>query len=211
MLFRSKNLFGATSFSIQTQLKSEAHSIVSPSEQQLELVSSIIWDLRGTNWVARSKFVAAFAKSPPLKETVIPSLHPPVIYQGPYYGNELDVPERPTEWAGKEFKLESLTVPFLPDFDETGSSAASLGEKPAVVYNKLSEKDVYERRQQRCRLRVWEIGKPPPAFNDVAEWERKGILARTVSKGQTCLQPENSVHSQIEGPTQTDKIGRAHV
>ncbi|OBT71703.1 hypothetical protein VF21_09090 [Pseudogymnoascus sp. 05NY08] len=208
----NKNLFGATSRSIQTQLESEAHGIASPGEQQLKLVSSITWDLRSTNWVARSKSVAAFAKSPPLKETVIPSLHPPAIYQGPYYGNELDVPERPTEWAGKEFKLESLTVPFLPDFDETGSSAASLGEKLATVHNKLSEKLAYEHRQQRCRLRVWEIGQPPPEFNDVADWERKEILAKAKSRapkssGQPGLQPENGAHSQIEGPTQTNKHG----
>ncbi|ELR03229.1 DNA polymerase zeta [Pseudogymnoascus destructans] len=207
----NKNLFGVTSRSIQTQLESEAHRIASPSEQQ-KLVSSITWDLRNTNWVARSKSVAAFAKSPPLKETVTPTLHPPVIYQGPYYGNELDVPERPTEWAGKEFKLESLTVPFLPDFDETGSSAASLGEKPAIVHNKPSEKHIYEHRQQRCRLRVWEIGKPAPAFNDVADWERKEVLAKAKSgtlksSRQPSLQPENSAHSQIEGPTQTNKHG----
>ncbi|OBT64526.1 hypothetical protein VE03_05323 [Pseudogymnoascus sp. 23342-1-I1] len=211
----NKNLLSATSLSIQTQLELESHSIVSPSEQQLKLVSSIIWDLRRTNWTARSKSVAAFAKSPPLKETIVPSLNPPVIYQGPYYGNELDVPERPTEWAGKEFKLEGLTVPFLPDFDETGTSAASLGEKLAVVCNRLSEKHVYEHRQRRCRLRVWEIGKSPPAFNDVADWESKDILAKTApralkSKGQTGLQPENNVHSQIEGPTQTNKHGFQH-
>ncbi|KFY58978.1 hypothetical protein V496_05878 [Pseudogymnoascus sp. VKM F-4515 (FW-2607)] len=208
----NKNLFSATSLSVQTLLESEAHGVTSPSEQQLKLVSSIIWDLRGTNWTTRGKSVAAFAKLPPLKETVIPSLNPPVIYQDPYYGNELDVPERPTEWAGKEFKLESLTLPFLPDFDETGRSAASLGEKLAVVYNRPNEKHVYESRQQRCRLRVWEFGKPPPAFNDVADWEHNEILAKTVprtlkSKGQAGLQPENSVHSQIEGPTQTNKHG----
>ncbi|KFX96058.1 hypothetical protein V490_03531 [Pseudogymnoascus sp. VKM F-3557] len=200
------------SLSLQTQAKSEAHDVASPSGQQVKFVSSMIWELRNTNWIAQSKSVAAFAKPPPLKETVNPGLHPPVIYQGPYYSNELDVPERPTEWAGKEFKLESLTVPFLPDFDETGSSPASVGEKLAVVYNKLSADNVYERRQQRCSLRVWEIGMPPPAFNDVADWERKETLAKTTSrtlnsKSQAGLQHENCVYSQIEGPTQTNKHG----
>ncbi|KFY07283.1 hypothetical protein V492_07294 [Pseudogymnoascus sp. VKM F-4246] len=208
----NKNLFGAISLSIPTQPEPEAHSFASPSEQQLKLVSSILWDIGGTNWVSGSKSAVAFAKPPPPKETVVFSLNPPVIYQDPYYGNELDVPDRPTEWAGREFKLESLTVPFLPDFDETGSSAASLGEKPAVVYNKQSEKHVYGSRQQRCRLRVWEIGNPPPSYNDVAEWERKEVLVKTTSralksKGQTGLRSQNNVLSQIEGPTQTNRHG----
>ena len=42
---------------------------------------------------------------------------PTIIYQDAYYSNEHDVPERPREWAGKEFKLASNTVLFLPDFD----------------------------------------------------------------------------------------------
>jgi DNA polymerase zeta len=54
-----------------------------------------------------------------MKEANLPS----VIYQDAFYSEEQDVPERAREYAGKEFKLGSRTVPYLPDFDPTGTLA----------------------------------------------------------------------------------------
>ncbi|KAG8419100.1 DNA polymerase zeta [Metarhizium acridum] len=54
---------------------------------------------------------------------------PDVIYQDAFYSRESDVPERNREYAGREYRLESNTLPFLPVFDANGASPASYGIK----------------------------------------------------------------------------------
>ena len=101
-----------------------------------------------------------FAYEPPRASEILLELRnerlPSIIYHDAHYSNEKDVPERVREYAGKEFKLESETVPFLATFDPTGTSSASRGEKIRIVTDKANE----ERLSRR--LRTWEIGEFPP-------------------------------------------------
>ena len=137
-----------------------------------------------------------------MRTTNIPS----VIYQDAYYSDERDVPERSREYAGKEFKLESKTVPYLPDFDPTGLGPASVGENLGVVAVKVTERDRHSRLRRMCNIRLWEIGVPPPRAQEVRKWLRSGNIIQDLrSIGyKTDLQEPIS---QIDGPSQKDKHG----
>jgi len=82
---------------------------------------------------------------------------PPKVYQDAYYSNEKDVPPRPREYAGREFKLQSTTVPFLPDFDPSGDSSSTLRVQ------KSNQKPL-------PTMRVWEILQPPPNRAETDQW-----------------------------------------
>jgi DNA polymerase zeta len=143
---------------------------------------------------------------------------PPVIYQDAYYSDEKDVPDRAREYAGREFKLQSRTLPYLPPFDPVGKSAANTGEYPPVMLDKAKEAAKHRSRSHRCGLRHWEIAKPPPSYKDVQLWIQDEA---DVSKGPKLLDedipkqtpkparkrevPEHL--SQIDGPTQKNKHG----
>ncbi|KAI8937862.1 hypothetical protein NX059_005551 [Plenodomus lindquistii] len=143
---------------------------------------------------------------------------PPVIYQDAYYSDETDVPDRAREYAGREFRLQSTTLPYLPLFDPDGVSAASAGEHLPIVLDKIKEAAVYRLRSQRCSLRNWEIAKPPPTFQEVENWTREetkqqeAIKTKAKSKGMRTPKPARKAKiiehvSQIEGPTQRNKHG----
>jgi DNA polymerase zeta len=75
---------------------------------------------------------------------------PPVIYGGAHYSQEKDVPARAREYAGREFKLQSTTLPFLPPFDPTGKSSANIGEHPPVMLDKSGRIDaIYDTGRYR--------------------------------------------------------------
>lgn len=137
---------------------------------------------------------------------------PPVIYQDAFYCDESDVPERPREWAGREFKLESLAVPFLPDFDPSGTSDATRGEKSKVLPDKVKEERDYKRQRRNCSLRTWCISEPPPSYAEVAKWAQKdakesfGAYSAKAESRKVALPTEKKL-SQIEGPTQKGKHG----
>lgn len=160
----------------------------------------------------------AIAIPPPAKMFVLSSIHasnlPSVIYQDAFYSNELDVPERPREWAGREFKLESLTVPFLQDFDFNGALDSALGEKPGAALDKVMEEKQYQIQRRNCTLRSWVVAQPPPTRSDVSEWLRKETLEKTASSAKPESKPQSygkphvkDMLSQIEGPTQKNKHG----
>lgn len=159
------------------------------------------------------------AQLPPSSSEVIATMmeeeRPPVIYQDAYYSNESDVPERPREYAGQEFKLEGSTVPYLPDFDPTGESAASRGQKQPIILNRhLLDLD-HQRRRKRCGLKTWEIAERPPSFVEVEEWLRQDCTAESDGQGEvdnppSQVQNKNQLTpnlSQIDGPTQKNKHG----
>ncbi|GAB7337155.1 hypothetical protein MBLNU457_g2548t1 [Dothideomycetes sp. NU457] len=162
-----------------------------------------------------------FASRPPSKEdvedTMIEEGRPPVIYQDAYYSEEKDVPERSREYAGQEFKLESNTVPYLPAFDPTGESAASRGEKNAIVLDKAKEELKHQKRRWACNLRHWEIGARPPSFSEVVDWMKHGESSfDTLVQGEQGVPIKKSIKrqnrpapelSQIDGPTQKNRHG----
>jgi DNA polymerase zeta len=155
---------------------------------------------------------------PEVSETMLAYDIPPVIYRDAYYSNDSDVPERPREYAGKEFRLESNTVPYLPEFDSSPvPTPAALGRKPGIVRDVAKEEIGYNGRRKMCSLRNWEIASAPPSRAEVEEW-----LKSQAQKDDVELDPGEvdvstlasqsqgrSKHdlSQIEGPTQKGKHG----
>ncbi|ROT41693.1 DNA polymerase family B [Sodiomyces alkalinus F11] len=134
---------------------------------------------------------------------------PDVISQDAYYSNEKDVPGRPREYAGREFRLESKTIPFLPHFDPTGMSTAGKGVKNDCYPRVLVEGNTDGGLQNLCSYRSWEIAQPPPSFHEVQNWWAKeqqkekataAIQSRRTYFGQRYL-------SQIDGPTPKHKHG----
>ncbi|PVH71583.1 putative DNA polymerase zeta catalytic subunit [Cadophora sp. DSE1049] len=135
-----------------------------------------------------------------------------MIYQDAYYSNERDTPDRAREWAGREFRLKSLTVPFLPDFDPTATSDAVLGERSSLLPDRIKQERQYQIQRQNCGIRSWVIADPPPTYTEVAEWGRKDLLRRKtsedISRGEHKSDPRiKSKLSQIDGPTQKNKHG----
>lgn len=141
-----------------------------------------------------------------MRDTRIPT----VLYQDAYYSDERDVPDRVREYAGKGFKLESDTVPYLPDFDPIGSSLAAVREKPAAVVDKLTEQKMYRKQQRVCNLRTWEIDRPPPTRWEVQRWlDGEDLNDEPVGKS-IIYQKQSGTKgdfSQIDGPTQINRHG----
>lgn len=155
---------------------------------------------------------------------------PPVIYQDAYYSNEKDVPERAREYAGREFKIESTTVPYLPLFDPTGASPATSGCKLPIVVDYAKEEQTFSRRRQACRLRNWDFAEAAPTYTEVEYWllqhPRRIIHEKAQNKRSNKSEvsayevtrdfnngPVNQVNenpgnlSQIDGPTQKNRHG----
>ena len=71
-----------------------------------------------------------------------------VIYQDAFYSDDKDVPDRSREYAGKDYRLESGAVPFLPRFDPTGSSRSGMEVQPHNVLDRSSQDAIYARRRR---------------------------------------------------------------
>ena len=95
---------------------------------------------------------------------------PTVFHQAAYYSNEKDVPDRAREYAGRDFKIESGTVPYLPDFDGLEKLSYKNWEKQAVIVDKIVEDRMHRCRRKSCGLRTWEIGVRPPTRSEVQIW-----------------------------------------
>ncbi|KXT16901.1 hypothetical protein AC579_4724 [Pseudocercospora musae] len=180
-----------------------------------KISSRVVAEYAQTFGLGSGKDVFVFGALPPSKQEVKDSVAPSVIYQDAYYSSEKDVPERPREYAGQEFRLESNTLPYLPAFDRDGSvidSNVRTSNRPEL---ELAE----QRRGNECSLRTWEIMKPPPTYAEVQIWlkheapleeddldrlEIDGPPAASQLKRKNKPPPELS---QIEGPTQKNKHG----
>ncbi|EKG11632.1 hypothetical protein MPH_11125 [Macrophomina phaseolina MS6] len=188
-----------------------------PSSQAFQLAAQLQTDFPAQNGAT----VLCFAQVPPTAETVSTTMldHglPPVIYRDAYYSDERDVPERPREYAGREFRLESNTIPFLPPFDPTGTSPANCNEKPGIVRDKAREDARNRRRSVKCSFLNWEFANSPPSYSDVEQWldnekqEEANIGVAevdvdVVAEKQKSMRAEAQI-SQIEGPTQKNKHG----
>ena len=136
---------------------------------------------------------------------------PSIIYQDAHYSNEKDVPERVREFAGKEFKLESVTIPFLATFDATGMSPASRGGESGNIADKTNEERLSRRRKLACGLRTWEIEEMPPTRKEVQSWlkeQSKGTSASfdKAAVDDVILSTKVGL-SQIDMATQKNKHG----
>ena len=165
--------------------------------------------------IRTSSDVFVFGPLPPTFEEVQSTVEPTVIYQDAYYSNEKDVPERPREYAGQEFRLESATLPYLPAFDKTGQQVLTKG----TTLDKGREDLIESRRRRQCSLRVWEIMASPPTFDEVQTWlageegfeqddldDLEAHAPPTASQLKRKNRPPPEL-SQIEGPTQKNRHG----
>ncbi|KAF5003903.1 hypothetical protein FDECE_9579 [Fusarium decemcellulare] len=147
---------------------------------------------------------------PPSATSVISSLKdhllPDVIYQDAYYSKEKDVPGRTREYAGREFRLEGNTLPFLPEFDPTATSPASYGLKQEAL-DKASINLRYERQGKRCSWKSWEFANPPPTYYEVDNWWLEKERAANAEPKSNLPSTPRHYHSQIDGPTPKNKHG----
>ncbi|KAH8907602.1 hypothetical protein BR93DRAFT_926626 [Coniochaeta sp. PMI_546] len=173
----------------------------------------IVWGVRKTMY--------CLGGSPPSADEVLKSMHeyglPDVIYQDAYYSDEKDVPPRMREYAGREFRLEGCTLPFLPDFDPTGQSPATFGMRaePGFSERKKADAAMYQRQRARCSLSSWEVAESPPSFDEVQGWweerlQKQGDAAHKKQSAEAILATQrkcNQYQSQVEGPTPRNKHG----
>ncbi|KAL8675269.1 MAG: hypothetical protein Q9168_000390 [Polycauliona sp. 1 TL-2023] len=162
--------------------------------------------------IAPEKGLSCFAYAPPSTQEILSESKafkkPSFIYQDAYYSDKNDVPERAREYAGKEFKIESGTVAYLPDFDPSGTSSATFGEKHAVVVDKSAEERHYRTTARKCGLRVWEIAQRPPSHSEVHQWLRQESHVEEAKVTTIAAKPGSKDDvSQIEAATQKNPHG----
>lgn len=126
---------------------------------------------------------------------------PSQIHQDAFYGNEADVPERIREYAGKGFKLQSDTVPYLLDFDSRRAyrQQTSISADEANI---LAPEDGYRRHRNACTLTMWEIKATPPRRQVVEDW----MLQIFETHSSSSMKRDNSeIDSQTDSLLQAKK------
>ncbi|KGO75272.1 C4-type zinc-finger of DNA polymerase delta [Penicillium italicum] len=135
---------------------------------------------------------------------------PSVVYQKAFYSDETDVPERPREYGGREFRLESNTIHYLPDFDPTAEAPAMFGEQIPTTHDRDQQEKVDQQLREGCTARVWEFAPVPPSRSEVTQWLEE-LEASQVSKQKAAqtkpAETKPDFLSQIEGPTQKNAHG----
>ncbi|KAL8693287.1 MAG: hypothetical protein Q9218_001847 [Villophora microphyllina] len=208
---QSKDVLSSPSRRSQTLTTESSPEKLAISSQATKLASQI----HDAFAIAGRKKLLCFAHGPPTVPDMVLDMRrikkPSVIYQDAHYSDNSDVPERGREYAGKEFRIESNTVAYLPDFDPTGDSPATFGEKHAIVVDKVSEESHYRKTMTKCSLRSWEIAVIPPARNEIRQW----LLEVDQQDSEKYLQAATAIAqkgakedlSQVEGATQKNQHG----
>ncbi|KAL9600620.1 MAG: hypothetical protein Q9219_003053 [cf. Caloplaca sp. 3 TL-2023] len=200
-------------------LSKETHDIASRTSSARTVMSSQVPEMAGQIHVAfgiaLGKRILCFAYDPPTKSELLSDMvrikRPSVIYQDAYYSDDHDVPERAREYAGKEFKLESNSVSYLPDFDPTGNTPAAFGDKLTTFVDKVYEDRRYRQATSRCSLRSWEIAEAPPSCLVIRKWLQNERLiggpdgSRSSAKAAGSM-PKKDL-SQVEAATQKNQHG----
>ncbi|CAG8922284.1 unnamed protein product [Penicillium salamii] len=156
-----------------------------------------------------------FKASGPSSSEVASTMHdygrPSMVYQKAYYSDEADVPERPREYGGKEFRLESNTIHYLPDFDPTAEMPAVFGEQTPITFEQDHQAGIDQSLRESCTARVWEFAPVPPSRSEVVQWfdemqaTRQSDTIEHIQSRPVEAKPE--ICSQIEGPTQKNTQG----
>ncbi|KAJ4298456.1 DNA polymerase zeta [Collariella sp. IMI 366227] len=136
---------------------------------------------------------------------------PDVVYQDAFYSKDDDVPPRPREYAGREYRIDGNTLPYLPDFDPTGQSPATFGMKrdqgPDLAEMELAS----EAQQTQCTLRSWEIAELPPTFAEVSNWwakkQKKETRKARYAPSSSATHRQKTAVSQLVGPTPKNTHG----
>ncbi|CUS13110.1 unnamed protein product, partial [Tuber aestivum] len=118
-----------------------------------------------------------------------------VTYQEPYYSDEKDVPAKPWEYAGREFKFRSSKLSDLPIFNPNNEN------RIIWEYNRLNQRDP--------RFKVWNIAEVPPSRKEAVKLLEEGRSAKEVKgmRQNVAYECNSFLASQIQGPTQKNKYG----
>ncbi|KAK9448579.1 uncharacterized protein V1518DRAFT_417602 [Limtongia smithiae] len=104
---------------------------------------------------------------------------PQVIYQEPFYSVDKDVPSKPREYAGKEFRIKGASASYLAPF-----TAGVIEDKGMQDHSNST-------------FRFWQYSAMPPSRKQVQEWIAS-------CRGTKSIRPATPLmfSSQIQGPTQ---------
>ncbi|MCJ1312399.1 DNA polymerase zeta [Agyrium rufum] len=189
-------------------------SIPAPSGEAIQKLQSVALEYNKTYSLSAGNSVFCFASSLPPSTKSIASfeedIDPPIIYRDAHYSNEIDVPERARLYAGREFKLEGITAPYLPEFDPSGRSMATHGEHIPSMVDKVLDNVLYERHVQNCNVTTWEFEIRPPSRREVQTWldtSGLGEAVNDVADAPSNGKPLPRHLSQIDGPTQKNRHG----
>ncbi|EXJ70768.1 DNA polymerase zeta subunit [Cladophialophora psammophila CBS 110553] len=169
------------------------------------------FSLKGLPKMQEKRSLQLYQPRPPTFKQVESTMYqnglPDVIYQEAYYSNEEDVPNQVRAYAGREFKLESATVPYLPDFDASGTSLATFGRKPPSLLDFTAEQVRDNQRRKRCTISEWVIAAAPPRKVDVLSWLQEENEAKVEVNEPGKIGARGRALSQIDGPTQKNEYG----
>lgn len=135
-----------------------------------------------------------------------------VIYQDAHYSRDDDVPDRPRDYAGREFRLGGTSIHYLPDFDPSGRFTVMLGEQDIGSKDRRDWDEADHQLRVASTARVWEFAAEPPSRSEVITWfenqQPKTLTTPTKAK-ERHEDKESRVQalSQIEGPTQKNDHG----
>jgi len=210
-LSQSKSKSTSTKLSQETpksQSESLGQTLPSSNESALETVSR-----NASRPGTRTLVIATLPPSAIEVCTTLGELGiPDVIYQDAFYGDEKDVPPRPKEYAGKEFCLKSNALPYLPKFNPD----SVIGIDPYAPESGEDGKLTDAQRRRICSVRGWEIGLPPPSYEEVEDWWRRKAEKEEAKKNPSDSQSsratvsqsqEREFVSQIDGPPPKNKHG----
>lgn len=199
----SKDIGLSDESSLQLKNRTLSHvNLLAPAVSRLRVCLSKELSIRG-----RANLFC-YATKPPTARHIMQTFKlyklPTIKYQDPYYADESDVPRIEREYAGKGFKLESLTVPFLQDF-EPRRIYSPTSDIERQHNGKFSNGQPYKFARQTCSIRNWEIRDAPPCWQDVLDWMRHEKSQDASSKD--ALNVNLGMHSQIDAATQKHKHG----
>lgn len=153
--------------------------------------------------------LSIFRLAAPGTNEIVSTMHdnyrPSVVYQKAYYSDETDVPERPRQYAGREFRLESDTIHYLPEFAPSANIPAMFGEQSPISFDREKQEKIDQELRESCTARVWEFAAVPPSRSEVAKWfENLQAPQESTStkKAIPKIEAKHEAMSQIEGPTQ---------
>ncbi|KAF5861120.1 DNA polymerase zeta [Aspergillus alliaceus] len=140
--------------------------------------------------------------------------YPSVIYTKAHYSNEDDVPDRPRDYAGRQFRLQGSGIHYLPDFDSSGRSPAMLGGQNAMLRDRQEQEQIDQWLRESSTSKTWEFAPMPPSRSEVIQWfesRQSEPEGETVQSEQHSREPKPktklNILSQIEGPTQKNEYG----
>jgi DNA polymerase zeta len=197
---QSLGLFSNRGSAIKYMSEPPAVGPAPPSAIQPRQLSSLLPEVFDTVLPNLSVYYTAPPPSEGILESLIKDGRPSEIAQDAFYSDELDVPNQPRDYAGRVLKLESSTVPFLPDFDRFGASKASFGNKEPATYNR--SKVAEAAKNHACTHLNWQFITPPPTYEEVESWVENHRVETPRDANRWKRGPRRKL-SQLEGPTQT--------